>query len=153
MDASFKIFIVEDDRFYGTLLSEVLKLRNFKFVKRMESGQECLESLHEKPDVIILDYALGDMNGVDLFVKIKKTNPDAKVVFLSAEENGKVAIKSLRLKAFEYFEKNDDNIMNVVKLVQKIANDKKFKTTGFFTVHHREEQYRLIEKYISLVNL
>lgn len=153
MDASIKIFIVEDDLFYGSLLSEVLKLRNFKHVKRMETGQKCLESLDEKPDVIILDYNLGDMNGVDLFKKIKKVDPNIKVIFLSAEQNGKVAIKTLRLEAYEYFEKSSANIMKLVKLVQKIANDKKFKLTGFFTVHHKGEQYRLIEKYISLVNL
>ena len=83
MDASIKIFIVEDDLFYGSLLSEVLKLRNFKHVKRMETGQKCLESLDEKPDVIILDYNLGDMNGVDLFKKIKKVDPNIKVIFLN----------------------------------------------------------------------
>ena len=124
MDETIKIFIVEDDQFYGTLLSEVLKLRNFKYVKRMESGQKCLESLDEKPDVIILDYNLGDMNGLDLFKKIKKIDPSIKVIFLSGQQSGKVAIKALRLEAYEYFEKSSTSIMNLVKLVQKIANER-----------------------------
>ena len=74
MDSSLKIFIVEDDLFYQTMLFGVLKLRNFKHVKKMATGKECLENLYLKPDVIILDYSLSDMNGVELFKQIKKVS-------------------------------------------------------------------------------
>jgi DNA-binding NtrC family response regulator len=153
MDSSLKIFIVEDDLFYQTMLFGVLKLRNFKHVKKMATGKECLENLYLKPDVIILDYSLSDMNGVELFKQIKKIDPNIKVIFLSGQQNGMVVIKTLRLGAIEYFEKSSENIMSLIKLVQRISIDKKYKITGFFKVHHKPEQERLILKYISLVNL
>ena len=155
MDASTKIFIVEDDLFYGSLLLEIFKIKNFKKVKRIGSGKKCLESLHEKPDVIVLDYNLGDMNGVEVFEKIKSVDPSIKVIFLSAQENGKVAIKSLRLGAYEYFEKSEPNIRKMVQLVQRIANEKLFKLTGISKKKKTKEagEEHLIGKYISLIDL
>ncbi len=52
---SLKIFILEDDTWYGTMLEHFLSLNPDYSVKRFETAKEFYNSMHENPDVITLD--------------------------------------------------------------------------------------------------
>ena len=125
MDATTKIFIVEDDLFYGSMLFDIFENKNFKKVKRIDSGQKCLDSLHENPDIIVLDYHLGDMTGIDVLKKIKIVNPKIEVIFMSAQEQLNTAIKSLEYGAYDYLEKSNSNIELLIIAVKKIAYERR----------------------------
>ena len=51
------LFIIEDDKFFNTLLANYLKLKGFDVYAFM-SGEECLEKKDIIPDIILLDYLL-----------------------------------------------------------------------------------------------
>ena len=55
---SFKIFIAEDDIRYSELLRYHLELNPEYEVKTFSSGKKLIKAMHEKPDVITLDYSL-----------------------------------------------------------------------------------------------
>ena len=68
---SFKIFIVEDDLWYSSMLEHVLSLNPDYQVKKFNSAKDFFAALHEKPNVISLDYSLPDATGEEILKKIK----------------------------------------------------------------------------------
>ena len=57
-----RIFIVEDDPWYGEILKYHLTLNPDNDVQLFTTGKDCLANLNQNPNVISVDYALPDMN-------------------------------------------------------------------------------------------
>ncbi|MBG8554327.1 sigma-54-dependent transcriptional regulator [Hymenobacter guriensis] len=105
---AFRIFIVEDNEWYGQLLAYRLNQNPDYTVTRFASAQECLSQLAQKPDLISLDYGLPDMAGDEVFRRIKVQLPDVAVVVISAQEDVRTAISLLRQGAYDYLVKDED---------------------------------------------
>jgi len=105
---SFKIFIVEDDPFYGRLLKHHLSLNPDYEVELFESGKACLQELYRKPDVVSVDYGLPDMNGDVLLNKIRAVNSNVPVVIISGQEDIATAVNLLKKGARDYIVKDDN---------------------------------------------
>ena len=121
MDA-FKIFIVEDDVFYGEMLRHYLALNPDNEVHLFKTGEECLKNLYRAPAMISLDYSLPDMSGLDVMRQIKKEHTDIPVVIVSGQEDISTAVALLREGAYDYFVKDDDvkeRLWNVLKKIRE----------------------------------
>jgi two-component system response regulator AtoC len=105
---SLKIFILEDDSWYGNMLQHYLSLNPDYEVKRFESSREFFDRLHEKPDVVTLDYSMPDMDGSEVLKKIRDVHPDIQVIIISGQEDVGTAISLLKNGAFDYIVKDDD---------------------------------------------
>ena len=105
--SSFSIMIVEDDPWYGKILQHHLSLNPDYKVSRFLTGKECLANLHQKPDLVTIDFSLPDMDGDVLFKKIKEYNPDLHVIVISSLENISVAVNMLKMGASDYLVKDD----------------------------------------------
>ena len=130
-----KIFIVEDDAFYASLLKNEIVKNRLGEVESFSSGEDFMENLFKMPDIVLLDYNLGSMQGVDILKKIKSINPNIQVILLSAQEKMRIAITSLKYGAYDYVEKNDfafDRIKALIKRISKfnqiVEEQKQFKT-------------------------
>lgn len=104
----FRIFIVEDDPWYGEILAYHLSLNPDHEIHRFTSGKECLANLSKKPGLISIDYSLPDINGVELLNKIKQYNPDIPVVVISGQEDVSTAVELLKKGASDYFIKDNN---------------------------------------------
>ncbi len=104
----YSIFIVEDDPWYGEVLSFHLSLNPEFTVKRLSTAKECLASLQLRPSVITIDYRLPDMNGFELFKKIRTVCPDLPVIIISSQDDVSIAVEFLKAGASEYFVKDDN---------------------------------------------
>lgn len=105
---TLKIFILEDDTWYGSMLHHYLSLNPDYEVKRFESSAEFFNNLHENPDVVTLDYSLPDMAGDEVLKRIKEAHPGIQVVVISGQEDVATAINLLKNGAFDYIVKDDD---------------------------------------------
>src|ERR671912_2353751 len=105
---SLKIFILEDDVWYGSMLNHYLSLNPDYEVRRFESSKAFFGALHEKPDVVTLDYSLPDMDGGEVLKKIREVHPDIQVIIISGQEDVATAISLLKNGAFDYIVKDDD---------------------------------------------
>ena len=103
-----KIFVVEDDLFYGELLKRHLSLNPDNEVYLFKTGKDCLDHLYQKPDVISLDYGLPDMPGDRVMKKIKEDYPDLPVIIVSGQEDINTAVGLLKAGAYDYFVKEKD---------------------------------------------
>ena len=104
---AFKIFIVEDDDWYGEILSYHLSLNPDYKVTRFQNGQECLAKMHLKPDLVTIDISLPDIAGDELYKKIKAINPTVPVIVISGQEEVSVAVHLLKMGVNDYLVKDE----------------------------------------------
>jgi len=119
-----KIFVVEDDEFYGKVLAHHLSLNPDYHVERFTTGEAVLNKLVENPDVITLDYSLPKMTGLEVLEKIKAYNNRIPVIIISGQEDIKTAVQLLQEGAYDYIVKDDntkDRLWNVMRNVQERA--------------------------------
>lgn len=116
------IFIVEDNAWYGELLEYKLAQNPDYTLRRFTTAQACLEHLHEKPDIITLDYSLPDGKGDQVLLQIQERLPEVAVIVISGQEDVRTAIGLLRQGAFDYLVKDEetaDRLWNTVGNIRK----------------------------------
>lgn len=115
---SKKIFIVEDDSEYSEFLKAKLR-RQYK-IYAFDNAEDCLVSLKSIiPDVLVLDYYLPGMNGIDLYEKVKDILPSTtKVVILSSMDDGKLVLDFIKKGIRDYIVKDDNVIESLVAIIE-----------------------------------
>ncbi len=103
----FRIYIVEDDPWYGQLMSHHLSLNSEHEVVLFSKAKELLNHLHEKPDLVCMDFGLPDMDGEALLQEMLRRIPDLSVIVISGQEEIAVAVNLLKAGARDYIIKND----------------------------------------------
>lgn len=124
----FKIFIVEDDLWYGEILSYHLSLNPDYAITRFASGKELLDNLYQNPDLITIDLSLPDFNGEDLYQKIRAYNEQVPVIVISGQEEIAVAVHLLKMGVADYLTKDEstkDQLWNAIIKVRETSNLKK----------------------------
>ena len=88
------IYIVDDEPLLLDLAEASLAPGGFT-VKKFTDPDEALKSFAKakpKPDVLVTDYAMGKMNGVELLEKCRKHRSDVKCVLLSGTVGAEVVL-------------------------------------------------------------
>jgi DNA-binding NtrC family response regulator len=134
----YKIFIVDDDTKHLVMLKSHLEKKSDYdlHISIFSSGENCLEKLHEKPDIIILDYWLDGIksdaaNGLEILKKIRNSNPDTYVIMMSGQDNLRVAIDTIDNGAYDYIIKSESAYLRCQMLIDHIIeriNDKIYRT-------------------------
>lgn len=104
----FKIFIVEDDPWYGEVLKYHLSRNPDYEVQLYRTARECLDNLDKKPHVVCIDFGLPDIKGDVLLRQINQHNRNIPVIVISGQEQISVALALLRNGAYEYIIKDDN---------------------------------------------
>ena len=119
------ILLVEDDRFLIDIYSTKLKQSGFS-VEVVTTGEEVLKRIAEKkPDLLVLDIVLPQLNGWQLLKKIK-ANPklkDLKVVILSNLGQKEEVEKGMSLGASKYLIKAHYTPSEVVGEIKKLLSE------------------------------
>lgn len=103
---SLRIFLIEDDTFFGESLKYHLSLNPDFEVHLFTTGKDCLQNLHLKPQIICLDFGLPDITGDKLLQKIRDINNSIPIIIISGQEDIEVAINFLKSGASDYIVKN-----------------------------------------------
>src|SRR5690349_20114468 len=109
----YKIFIVEDDPWYGEILAYHLSLNPDYQITRFTTGKECLANMYKQPDLVTIDFSLPDYTGDVLIQKIRAVNNQVPVIVISGQEDISVAVKMLKLGVSDYLVK-DDNTKDIL---------------------------------------
>lgn len=127
ISTSYKIFIVEDDKFYNNFLKYTISLNPDYIVESFFNATDALANLHKKPDLITVDYSLPDINGDELIKKIKDQLPDAQILVISGQEDVQTAIQLLKLGVYDYIIKDDDTKHRLLNIIQHIRSNASLK--------------------------
>lgn len=96
------IFIVDDDKLFAEVLKRKLVIKGYKQVFTFNCGVDFLNEVSTKPDLIFLDYDLGDLNGIEVLLKVKKRSPNTEVIMVSSQEKQKIILEAKKLGVIKY---------------------------------------------------
>lgn len=115
---SKKIFIVEDDLEYAEFIKAKLR-RKYK-IYFFANAEDCLILLKSiTPDVLVLDYYLPGMSGIELYEKVKSDLPNqVKVVVLSSMDDGKLVLDFIKKGIRDYIVKDDNVIESLLAIIE-----------------------------------
>ena len=123
MATPIKIFVLEDDKFYGEWLEYQLSLHQDRQVRKFETATEMLKHLHEQPAVITLDYNLPDMPGDEVFKRIQRELPDVPIIIISGQEDVAVAVELVQKGAYDYITKGEETKQRLLNVVNTICEN------------------------------
>jgi len=117
------VLIVEDDEIERISLKNTLEAEGI-VVEAVEKGVDA-ENIVKSTffDVVIVDYRLPDIDGINLTKKLKINAPDLMPIFVTAHSSVEVAVESMKIGAYDYMAK-PLNIPNLIKTIYKIMEDK-----------------------------
>ncbi len=102
------ILVVDDEENIRELLRESLEDEGYR-VNVAKNGQEAVEKARAlNPDTVLMDVKMPIMSGMDAFLKIKKSQPDLPVIFLTAFGSSDLAISAMKSGAYDYLTKPFD---------------------------------------------
>lgn len=119
-----KIFIVDDEILLSEMLTDYLKDQYEGFqITSFSTGEACLQSLDEQPDVVVLDYYLNSKerdaaNGIDILKQIKKRKKALPVIMLSSQESYGTAAQTIMYGAVHYVIKGQDAFKEIFELIK-----------------------------------
>lgn len=106
------IMVVDDEPSIRRYLQTLLEVEGFQ-VTTLGSGKEVVERVHEgeRPDFIILDVLMPELNGLDTLKQLLQINRSLNVIMLSCANEVSTVVEAIRLGAHDYltkpFEKNE----------------------------------------------
>ena len=99
------ILTVDDDEFVREILAAYLEDSGFS-VLQAENGRTGLETFRrERPDLVMLDLRMPEMDGLEVLSHIIEESPDTPVILVSGMGTIGDAIKALKLGAWDYIAK------------------------------------------------
>ncbi|KHK02474.1 response regulator [Desulfovibrio sp. TomC] len=112
-----KLLLVDDEENFVNTLSERLKMRDVPS-RVVYSGEEALEAVQsDAPDVVVLDLRMPGIDGMEVLRKVRKSNPEVRVVILTGHGNEAIEEEVKKLGAFHYHKKpvEIDELLGTVK--------------------------------------
>jgi len=119
-----RLLITDDEKWICESLNLLFSRKGLE-VSTALTGQESLDLLNSKTiDLVILDFNLPDMNGLDVLAGIKKINPHIPVIFMTGYGSETISIKAFKLGIADYFIKPFDPKSLVDKVIEIIGERK-----------------------------
>ncbi len=119
----FRIYLVEDDPWYGQILLHYLGLNPDYELTLFSSGKDLLDNLHQKPDLVCMDFGLPDTSGDKLFREIVRRDAQLPVIVISGQEEISVAVALLKSGARDYIPKDDHTREHLWKSILHIREN------------------------------
>lgn len=130
----YKVLIVEDHALIRFGLKTAFETKDFiKEIYEASNAEDAIElTKHYKPDAVIMDLGLPNMNGIEAAKEIKKINKNIKIIILTSHNSREEVIESVKAGASAYCskdinpEKLADTVLSVIEgaawFDPKIAN-------------------------------
>ncbi len=103
-----KILIVDDEHSILETLEMFFQEKGFQVLTSQDGHGGLALVEQEKPDIVILDIRLPDLNGLEVLRRIKAFREDSNVIIMTAYHDMETTIQAMKLGAFEYIHKPID---------------------------------------------
>ncbi len=111
MNENAGIVIVDDDILVTKALGIFLKMEGFKNVQLFNNPILAIDYVKEnKPSLVISDFLMPEMNGIDFLLEVKKLYNDISLILLTGYADKENAIRAINeVRVYKYIEKPWDN--------------------------------------------
>ncbi len=145
-----KILIIDDERSILDTLSSILTDEGFIVSKAMD-GKEGLTLFEtEKPDIVLLDVWMPELDGIQVLRKIKTIDHNAIVIVISGHGTISTAVEAVKVGAYDFLEKplSIEKVLEVIK--RGLGTEYKRKdTTEKFKLQNTNGTKKLRQKTIA----
>jgi DNA-binding NtrC family response regulator len=118
------VLVVDDDATFRSMLGRVLSRRGFR-VDACASAEEALErTANQRVDVVLTDVVMTGMDGLEMLVRLRASNPEIPVVVMSGSAGLDVALRAIREGAHDFLEKPTPEERLVVTLENAVRYSK-----------------------------
>ncbi|MFA5805926.1 MAG: response regulator [Melioribacteraceae bacterium] len=99
----YKILIVDDDKDMCKIISTVLKQEGYKIFRAYDGKQAIKEINAKNYNLVILDYKLPNMDGIEVLQKIRNMGLSINVIMISAYGNDLTKSKAKKLGVVNFW--------------------------------------------------
>ena len=117
-----KVLIVDDSRTSRKLMRNILESNDFEVVGEAVNGEEgWLKFKETKPDIVTMDITMPKMDGIEALSLIRKDEPEAKIVMVSAAGQREKMVDALKRGAADFVTKpfDEEKVLQTIKEVLK----------------------------------
>ena len=114
------ILICDDAAFMRMMIKDILLKNGYEIAGEAENGMKAVEKYKEvKPDLVMMDITMPEMDGIQALKKIKEVDPGAVVVMCSAMGQQAMVIESIQSGAKDFIVKpfQAERVLEAVKKV------------------------------------
>ncbi len=118
---SLKVLVVDDDQAICEFMETFLRKDGFE-VKTLSDPKAAPEEVKVGGyHIVVLDLMMPDMDGVEVFEKIRKIDDDVAVIIFTGYPSLETAVQSMKLDAVDYLQKpfNPDEFREVIDRVMR----------------------------------
>ncbi|HVN95868.1 MAG TPA: UDP-3-O-acyl-N-acetylglucosamine deacetylase [Syntrophorhabdaceae bacterium] len=111
-----KVLIIDDEKDILDTLSSILQDEGFSVLKAVDGEEGLAFFEREKPDIVLLDVWMPELDGIQVLKKIKEQDKDAIVIVISGHGTISTAVEAVKMGAFDFLEKplSIDKVLEVV---------------------------------------
>jgi two-component system response regulator PilR (NtrC family) len=117
MEKKEKIHIIDDEQIIHEVLGELLTSEGYEVEKSL-SGEVALEKHASQPfDLVLLDLLMPGLDGIEVLKNLRKADPQAAIIIITAYASVESAISAMKSGAFDYVQKpfKHDELLLTVK--------------------------------------
>ncbi|HAR36642.1 MAG TPA: Fis family transcriptional regulator [Acidobacteria bacterium] len=121
MNNNALIHLIDDEPIIHDVLGQILEAEGYS-VEISASGEEALKKFEEqKFDLILLDLLMPGMDGLEVLKQIKRIDPEAMVIIITAYASVESALAAIKMGAYDYIQKpfkNDELLMTIRRALE-----------------------------------
>ncbi|MBU0633318.1 response regulator [bacterium] len=142
---SLTALLVEDNELIKEQTLKILDLLHFKEIYTAKNGEEGLAIYRKKhPDIILSDYYMPMMNGLDMSEKIKEHNQEVPIILLTAMEQTDILERAINIGIDGYIFK-PVKIQKLLDLIDKLSK-------RVLLQKHLKNKHKLLEEYKGAID-
>ena len=115
-----KIMICDDAAFMRMMIKDILTKNGYEIAAEAENGAVAVETYPDaKPDLVLMDITMPDMDGIQALKKIKEIDPNANIIMCSAMGQQAMVIEAIQSGAKDFIVKpfQAERVLEAVKKV------------------------------------
>jgi len=123
------VVIIEDEEAHFQLMKQAID-KEFPGTSVHHFGEAgpCLESLDEmSPDIIITDYLMPGMNGIEFLEALDQREKGTPVIMITGQGDEGIAVQAMKLGAADYLVKSADFFAMLPRVIEKVIRERKLK--------------------------
>lgn len=145
-----RVLVVEDDEDHGELVSRALERHDFD-VTVVADGPSCLDAVAREPySIILLDYSLPRMNGLEVLGHLRARGVACPVVMVTAQGDERLAIEALKAGGTDFVVKTTGYLAALPTVLFKVLKQHELARENARLHHETRRQLRDAEALVEL---
>jgi DNA-binding NtrC family response regulator len=135
------VLIIDDEEVQRESIGSYLKRREYD-IHTSENGEKGIDYvLKNVVDIVLTDFRMPGLSGLDVLKKIKEINPDIDVVIITAFGNVQDAVDLMKLGAYDYLTKPVD-LDELDSILERLKEKRYLQSENKMLKQQLEEKYR-----------